>query len=172
MATVPSPRTWAVGELLTAAKLNTDLRDGLNFLLAPPLAVLTKGSQTITNNTATLLSWTAETLDRDNGHDNATNNTRYTAQTAGWYDCREGHQWSTAASSTATAGFVKNGGASYIAPPDIRPFSSVNGVTNIVSGLVYLSVGDYVEVNVNQGSGGSLTLFGTNALFTVGWVST
>ncbi len=34
-----SPKTWATGELVTAALLNTHLRDNLEFLKAPPTTV-------------------------------------------------------------------------------------------------------------------------------------
>ena len=36
-----SPRSWSVGELVSASLLNTHLRDNLEFLKAPPTALYT-----------------------------------------------------------------------------------------------------------------------------------
>ncbi len=36
MATVPSPKTWVALEDVTAAEMNLELRDAINFLLSPP----------------------------------------------------------------------------------------------------------------------------------------
>ncbi len=48
-----TPRTWAVDELLTAAKLNTDLRDNLLALKVPPQAEIVRdnGSRYATTST-------------------------------------------------------------------------------------------------------------------------
>jgi hypothetical protein len=44
------PRTWAVGELATAAMLNTHVRDNLDWLKTPPQAVTTlAATQSITS---------------------------------------------------------------------------------------------------------------------------
>ena len=84
MATIPNPRTWGATEAVTAAKLNTDVRDGYNFLLATPRAVMRKtANQSIPNATLTAVTWDLEDVDTDGGHSNVTNNSRYTAQTAG-----------------------------------------------------------------------------------------
>ena len=86
MATVPSPRTWTVGELLTAAKMNTDVRDGLNFLLSgKPLCRMKWPGGTSAVGWGSFIEFTTEIVDRDNGHSTSTNQSRYTAQTAGWY---------------------------------------------------------------------------------------
>ena len=49
-----SPKTWATGELVTAALLNTHLRDNLEFLKAPPTTVyvLNESSDYTTTSTA------------------------------------------------------------------------------------------------------------------------
>lgn len=149
MATVPNPRTWTVGELLTASKLNTDLRDGMNFLLSPPRTLLHKtASQSVNNTTWTVLTWNSEQYDNDGGHSNSTNNSRYTAQTAGWFTFTANILW--ASSGERGARFLKNGSG--------NPFGEavINGYAVHITGWTLLSVNDYVEVMGYQNSGGSL----------------
>lgn len=161
MATVPNPRTWTVGELLTAAKLNTDLRDGLNFLLAPPRAQLYRTtSQSTTTGVFAALQWDAENIDTDGGHSTSTNNSRYTAQTSGWYEVTASVLWA----ADSTAGFrltnvdVNNSGFPQIYDMS-TPMSDNSCVLN-PCGKVFLNVGDYVEVKVYQTSGGNRLIAG------------
>lgn len=88
---VPNPKTWAPGNIPTAAEFNTDIRDAIGFFKAPPRAQ-TRHNATITRASRTtwsLLPWNNEITDTDGGmHDNATNNSRLIAKTAGRY-----HVW-------------------------------------------------------------------------------
>jgi hypothetical protein len=178
MATVPAPRTWTVGELLTAAKLNTDLRDGLNFLLAPPLAILLgPGTTSITNTTTTALPWTSETIDRDGGHDNTTNNTRYTCQTAGYYEMCAQVAWGSGTNKLRDTN-IRTGGSTNVVSDefDQTGVDGGNGVRPIsrVMGTAYLSVGTYAEVTVWQDDGFTISLtFVLSGLprFELRWVS-
>lgn len=170
MATVPSPRTWTVGELLTAAKMNTDVRDGLNFLLAPPLAVLTKNAtQSFSSGSYVAVTWPTELVDRDGGHSTSSNTSRYTSQTAGYYTLHEWHEWSLdSTSGYRRTGFRVNG--SSVTHQEGRPQPSLMNMTHL-SGMVFLAVGDYVEVMADQNSGTSLTI-GSNARCDIVWSST
>ena len=65
MTTIPTPRTWAVADQITAARMNLELRDALNFLLTD-IAVSVTNSSTITlgtSGTAVLLTWDSELYD-------------------------------------------------------------------------------------------------------------
>lgn len=170
MATVPVPRTWTVGELLTAAKLNVDVRDGLNFLLAPPLAVLTKNvSQSFTSGSFTAMTWPTEQVDRDGGHSTSTNTSRYTAQTAGYYTMHEWHEWSLDSTSGYRRTTFRTNGLT-ITHQDARPVPAILNISH-VSGMVFLAVGDYVEVMVDQNSGVTLTIT-SNTRWDIIWSST
>ncbi|MCW2767782.1 MAG: hypothetical protein JWO11_3741 [Nocardioides sp.] len=159
MATVPSPRTWAVGELLTAAKLNTDLRDGLNFLLAPPFALLQKTGNlpSTTSGTWTIVPWDSEQSDVDGGHDNVTNNSRYTIKTAGWWQF-----YATVAFFSNTTGhrgirFRKNGTGNPLPGEIVLDSTDSTGQGTPVSlSVAQLAVNDYVEVEVLQDSATTL----------------
>lgn len=170
MATLPSPRTWTVGELLTAAKLNTDLRDGLNFLLGPPRAWLEKVSsgQTIANLIQTSVLFDAEMLDSDNGHSTVTNTSRYTAQTAGWFEATVNVTWDSGAPAVGNRSHwtAKNGSASSTGfQLMVAPTPAGIEVISSFPSMVFLSVGDYVEVRVFQSSGGNMVLAGGSRVF-------
>lgn len=170
MATVPVPRTWTVGELLTAAKLNVDVRDGLNFLLAPPLATLTKNaSQSYATAAYTGITWPTELVDRDGGHSTSTNTNRYTAATAGYYSMYCFANWSLeSASGYRRLGFRVNG--TTIGHQEGRPATASIAMSHL-SGLAFMSVGDYVEVMADQNSGVTLTIVNSSQ-WDIIWSST
>lgn len=168
MATVPTPRTWTVGELLTAAKLNADLRDGLNLLLGPPLAVLRRsGDVTITFATQTPYNWNVEQIDRDNGHDNTTNPSRYVVQTAGWYRLSTVIDWYNISSTDFfEVGFRLNGTI-----VDLRDHGNMSASgTMRLSNMMFLSVSQYVEVWVYCNTANHNTA-GAGCGFSVEWAA-
>ncbi|BEP14819.1 hypothetical protein acdb102_31300 [Acidothermaceae bacterium B102] len=161
MATVPAPITFVATTVLTAAQMNTNVRDSVNFLVAPPSFV----GRSTTGMSTTSGAWTAMTLDTelldgDNAHSTTTNTARFTANTTGWYLV------------TANCEFVANstGGR------QIR--ITVNGTSTLASGsvpastayavncstMLRLVVGDFVQAEVLQSSGGSLALATTPAI--------
>lgn len=90
MGTVPTTRTWVPAELVTAAKMNSNVTAVLDWFLSNlPLfeAVQTVG-QTIPTGTWTALTFTSEILDRDGGHSTSVNTSRYVGKTPGWYRVR------------------------------------------------------------------------------------
>lgn len=176
MATVPSEVTAVAGSVLTAAMWNSNVRDGLNFILSPPFAVL---RQTVAQSLATSGSWTSilldtEDIDRDNGHSTSSNTSRYTSQTAGWYDC-DGYA-ATAANSTNARGtrLAVNGNASR-GRATFGPATASDIWGGPCVGSVYLNVGDYVEVQAFQNTGGALNTAvpgDVTSALTVRWCST
>jgi hypothetical protein len=94
MATVPAEITWVTGQIVTAAQLNANLRDAINFLIAPPLFV---GRQTVAQNGHHRHHLDAGHLGRRGQRQRrrtrtVTNTSRYTAQTQGWYDLDSPHR--------------------------------------------------------------------------------
>lgn len=156
---VPVPRTFSVSEVETAAYFNS-LRDALNYLINPPLAVLYQGVvQSIPNSAFTPVTFDTTLTDTYGAHSNVTNNSRYTAQVAGWYDLDAGFSLSASNTTGARDGqWAKNGSA--ITTPGagiVIGGSASNTATLPMPGLqVFLSVGDYVELWVFQNSGGAI----------------
>lgn len=165
MATLPNPRTWTVAELLTAAKMNLDVRDGLNFLLSPPLAILRKtASQAIPNGTHTAITFDTEDLDRDGGHSTVTNTSRYTSATAGYYQISGNVTFAANGTGWRDIMFQKNNSSttrqSRNGTPAI-PSGTADSALNL-SGTLFLAVSDYVEIMAYQTSGGSLNAIASN----------
>lgn len=183
MATVPNPRTWTSSELVTAAKLNADIRDSYNYFKSPPLCRLTKNAvQTISENTVTAVIWQTEVIDRDNGHSTVTNPSRYTAQTAGWYHLRTSIHWDEGGAfkfKWADLMFRKNGSTSQNRAVSTQLHTG-NGfeIPHLTEGYMQLAVNDYVEVVViHLQGGGSQNIWhvGTSpgiTSFDIRWVST
>ena len=143
---VPSQRTWSVGDIVTAAMMNANVRDAVNFLVQPPLFV---GYQA-TAQAIPATAWTAINLDSSvadtySGHSNTVNNSRYTAQVAGWY-----FMFGMAALAPGTgiryAGFFTSGAQVAQQPADSQ--SAPSGAPNLqlAAGLQYLTVGSYVDL--------------------------
>src|SRR5258708_5416175 len=81
-----SPHSWNVGEIVTAAQLNTTLRDNMNFLYTPPAFRCYNSTDGNPSNDATTAhAFDSNRFDTDTMHSTVTNNTRGIAKTAGKY---------------------------------------------------------------------------------------
>lgn len=142
---------YAAAEVLTAANMDAFSNNSYYAQMRQ-----TSG-QSITNNTFTALTFTTEDFDTDSGHDTGSNTSRYTAQTAGRYEFSGGHSWAADAAGVRESRWAKNG-------------SAVNGsgiriqavAANIVAHpartiIIDMAVSDYVELQVLQSSGASLS---------------
>lgn len=161
MATVPVPRTWVLNEDVTSANMVSGITDPLAFLLAKPRAELRQTvAQTLTTAVAAPLTFTTEDVDTDvagvGGHDNSSNTSRYTARYAGWY--RVSGAASFAANSTGRRiTYIAVNGSVVNASETISPASATGSSHALARAkCVYLNVGDYVEIQAMQDSGGNL----------------
>ena len=95
MATVPAPRTWAPGEIPTAAHFNADIKDAENFYKTPPSVSVrnTTNVPDVANNTWTVLTWNTDVVDTDAMHDTGSNTSRLVAKTQGYYYCFARIRW-------------------------------------------------------------------------------
>jgi hypothetical protein len=74
MATLPSFRTWTAGEIVTAAYMNSNVRDAGNFFLSWPVFEGRQAvAQSFTSGAPTALLIDTEDIDTDNGHSTVTN---------------------------------------------------------------------------------------------------
>jgi hypothetical protein len=142
---VPS-HDFAAGEVLSAANVDGYLNNSYYFFATQTVA------QSIPDATFTALTFTAEVFDTDGGH---TTNTKYTAQTAGRYLAQGGVTFATNATGQRYVRLAKNG--TEITGSGCRVDASGNS-TGIVSRtvIVHLDVGDYLEVQAHQSSGGPI----------------
>lgn len=83
---VPNPRTWEIGETVTAALMNQEIRDAFSFLLDAPRVKVSRASAfSVPNQDATLVPWDQEILKSGITHSTLTNSQRLTVVDPGLY---------------------------------------------------------------------------------------
>jgi hypothetical protein len=119
--------------------------------------------QNVANSTNVIIGFNNENFDSNGFHDNSTNNSRLTIPTgyAGKYFVWSNIVYSGSTSSNRVLQILKNGN---IVSEFYSGAASSNGFT--IYGFLFmdLAVGDYVQVQTNQGSGGTLTVYGSSSL--------
>jgi hypothetical protein len=131
--------------------------DGTNWVrldAVPDISVHVTHSvaQSIATNTGTILAFDTERYDTDGMHDTATNNTRLTAKSPGKYLVWGGVGFATSTTGYRQSHIVKNGALGLLA---LRIASLADSYLSIAT-ITTLAVGDYVELQVRQTSGGAL----------------
>lgn len=171
MATIPSPHAWVAGDDATAASLQS-LTSALTYILATgvnrkPIAGLRQATpQSIPTATYIDVALDASDLDTDGGHSNISNNTRYTAQTPGYYSLSGtvsynyapagGAQLGARGARLLVNGFPVLGGSGWTAAPPTADIVTASTPTRIV----YLNgTTDYVTLNAWQTSGVAVATF-------------
>ena len=111
---------------------------------------------TIANGTYTLRTYDQETFDTDGFHSTVTNTGRITIPSGkgGYYKVSSTNNWADNSTGQRTTAIYKNGNAAHYGytAPGIAVASSISVIMN-------LSVGDYIETYVYQGSGGNLQIY-------------
>lgn len=158
MATIPSPATWTAGEVPTAAKMNTNIRDTANYLLNPPTCqVQIPAAQTLTTGTVTILTATTTVWDTDSMASAADNGIKI--KTAGLY-LLTGYV-AYASNATGYRGALIYGNSTILASDYRTPVSGVP-TPYTVSVLARLAVNDVITLRGLQTSGGNLDATTTN----------
>src|SRR3954464_12200317 len=109
---VPVPANGVAGVDVTAAFWNTQVRDSVGFLVAPPLF---KGKHTTAQSTTSSIfapiACDTNTVDTYGGHSTVTNNSPYVAQVSGWYFVSGGGQWANNGTGVRDGQIAVNGAA-------------------------------------------------------------
>jgi len=155
VATIPGMHTFAVGEVLTAATLNTYLRDAVNFVLKKrPMmrcAQTSGGGTSLANTTWTNIGNMVVIVDSDSGLNTSTGT--YTVPNAGWYIVTGGVVYNPNTTGDRAVRLTVNGNAQIgIASSGAGP----DRTAPILSRLLYLAAGATVNVQGWQSSGGAL----------------
>jgi len=127
------------------------------FLRYPPSATVTQTSaQSLGTGSWVSITLNSSQYDNYNGHSNVTNNSRYTAVVAGWYTVSGVVAFSANGTGERGARLAVNGSPVQGTAGFLAALSS--NVTAVVTATrdILLNVGDYVEVQGWQTSGGSL----------------
>lgn len=155
-----TPRTWVPGELVTASMMNTHIRDNMNYLFTAASGDkcrATNGAQSISDNTATKLTFGSETFDTNGLHSTSSNPSRITIVTTGYYIVIGWVYWNSAGGSSRWLRILVNNTTLYNTN---RVSSASFDNAQSVDDLISFTAGDYVELSVVQESGGSLNTVG------------
>ncbi|MBS2548792.1 hypothetical protein KGQ19_18155 [Catenulispora sp. NL8] len=149
---IPTQRTWTDGEVVTAAMLNANVRDAVNFgINTPALIARQTAAQNINNQQWTPVTYDTVDVDPYGAH-NASITSQYVAPLPGVYHVCGQCDFTSNANGFRSIRIQVNGGAQILAKLQIAP---VNGVDTALSTSadVFLNAGDYVEIAVYQFSG-------------------
>ena len=118
------------------------------------------GTQALANTTATAVGFPSETFDTDGFHDTVTNNSRMTvpAGKGGTYVVVGAAWFAANATGDRRALLYVNGSA--VTWSDVINAGGVYAPIALVSDVLVLAAGDYVQLFAYQSSGGSLNLDG------------
>jgi len=116
------------------------------------------GDQSISDSTPTIVAFDAEDHDTNTLHDNVTNNSRLTCLVPGVYHPEAIVSWGSSAVGHRIARIKKNG--SSVVGSVIMPVTTGGNTYHPIFIPVRLAYGDYVELEVEQNSGGPLNVVG------------
>ena len=170
---VPVQRTWTTGEIVTAAEMNSNIRDSVNFLLSTPRCILMESTNVTVADTTTpsKLFWDTEVVDTDTMHFPSAQS-HMIANTAGRYEFELYLHYPVFTTNIHTVhcgiqqGTDTSWGSGTKLIEDVRQStgSSSNGFfgTSVsIRADSFLNANDYVTFWTGQaGSGTSLTLQG------------
>ena len=179
MAVVPTAPT--ITDAVSSSSQMNQFRDAIRYLQKPPQFKLRQAtSQSFTNNTDTPVTFDAEVLDTDvngtSGHDNVTNNTRWTCTFPGQYEIAGTVTFGANATGIRWAGLRVNGTNVPASIGSQGGSAAEVGAVHSHTTKVYMDVGDYVELVGRQSSGGALSTYVADSWFQSAldglWVST
>ncbi|HVW33470.1 MAG TPA: hypothetical protein VHL53_13100 [Acidimicrobiia bacterium] len=144
-----TPRTWVAGEYPTAAEFNQEIRDNISFLANPPgCRVYHNTTQSVSDNTITVVSFNSERFDTDTMHDTSSNNSRLTIKTAGLYLVTFTGVFAQGSDYARVYADIQLNGATAIAIDDKATPAIAHSPGVRVSTVYKLAVNDYLQARV------------------------
>lgn len=124
-----------------------------NLANIPVAHLIQTSAQSIPSAVFTAIQYNTETLDTAGGHDNVTNNTRYTCQKVGKYLLMGGVATASAAGFRATR-WALNGTSIAGSQMDTNPQTGAEWPCTVRPIVVTLAINDFVELQLYQDIGG------------------
>jgi hypothetical protein len=152
-----APSTWT-SATLTAAQLNTQLRDNMLYLSTdkPIWYVSNSVAQSTATATQTAITYDTEAIDNANLHSTTTNTSRITFATTGKYLAGVQFNFASNATGYRQASFYYNGVAT---GAQVMQLPVTGVVTSIVlTTILSVTASSYLETFALQTSGGALTV--------------
>lgn len=160
MALTTPQKTWSVGEVATAANLNTYLRDNSSWMATdrPHCRVFNSANISINSATATALTFDSERVDVGGLHSIVSTTSRITVPTgaAGFWMFGATVQFAVNATGSRMVDVLLNN-TTIIARTWTTSMATDNTVV-AVQGVYQLAVTDFIEVRAFQRSGGALNV--------------
>lgn len=157
--TDPAGHVWAVGEIVTAANMNTYIGNDLIFLGTPPqVHAYQTALSTLTSGVNTALPFDTERFDTDTMHSTSASTSHLVATTAGKYLVWGWVAYAANATAQRRTSLRLNGATDMVA--DERQSTAAAGIfTQVAISIVYaFSATDFAEVLAQQASGGNLAV--------------
>lgn len=153
-----SPAAITTGTVISKSTFGDVVKADLDFLASPPACRVYGAGLATSNNTLTAITFNAERYDTNTMHDNVTNNTRITFNTAGVYIVTGHVEWQTSGVGVRTLTVYLNGtGGTRIASSTVLPLSA-DPTDMSISTTYKFGVGDYIVLAGTQTSGGVLNV--------------
>lgn len=155
-----APMTFVAGNVLTAAQMNTYVRDNMKAAAGADKAaarVFNSVLISVVNTTNTLLTYDSEQFDTQAMHSTVTNTGRLTVAT-GWggqYECGASGNWGANFTGYRQLGLRING-TTQIIDDIVNPTAVAGYCSQSASALYVFVAGDYVDSFCSQSSGGNL----------------
>lgn len=131
------------------------IQTDVNNLKTYPYAHLRQTSaQSIPHAAFTAIQFNAEDSDSAGGHDNVTNNTRYTSQRTGRYQISGAIGWVNSATGFRATQWWKNGAVVTGSQLSFVPITGAETQVSARTMIVQLNSGDFIELRGYQESGG------------------
>lgn len=160
----------STGDVLTATAQN-NLLTTLNSHTVPPM-VRAKRSANYAYTSSAAIAWDAEDYDTDGMHDNATNNSRITFQTAGIYRVTTCVLWSFGAPAVTIVDLsILGNGTTVVGQDYIQGISATTNLTRSLTTVVDSATYSFVTVSLGL-IGGSSPVINADArtYFAAEWV--
>lgn len=154
-----SAKTWAANDVLTAADMNTYVRDGAQ---QQTCRANNSGAISVANASWTLMTFDSERFDVDGMHNTSSNTGRFVAQRTGIFAFGCGLRFASNATGYRLIQARLNSGGSGSGGTELAQSSAnpISGTyTQMTLNSIYtLTAGDYVEFFAFQNSGSALNV--------------
>ena len=167
-----TPHTYVVGELVTAATLNTDVRDNFTFLHSPPSCRVYNDANIAVPTTAVAdLTFNSEYWDNATIHSTVTNTGRLTAPIDGVYLVSLTIHWATGSNNRYIG--INLNASDLLAIQEQKGLSSASIIMNC-SAEVFLEAGQFAGAEVQHTHGSDLNILAVgdySPAFGMTWIS-
>lgn len=165
-----TPKTWAAGEVLTAANLNLYLRDNTEMMGAsrPHARIFQTATTTLTTGVAGNVLFDTESFDVGSLHSTSLNTDRMTISTSGLYYFSAVVSFAANATGYRRVQILDNVGLQ-IAVDTRAAFGTFNAEVSL-SGVARMLAGSWANVQATQTSGGNLATVATQTMFSCYWI--